>query len=1586
MPSLRQSRLLRISGLLLGVLVWLANASNPPNGQTGAPFDGNCNNCHNGGNFNADISIDGLPATVEPSTLYPLTITVTPTAGAPTRAGFQLVVVGGTNANAGDLSNISAQTGTESSGGREYVEHRGAKTFGGNPVSWSFNWTSPASVAGNTFTFYYIANLVNGNGNNSGDNPVWSNISRPFAGPPPVVATIVSSTNVLCFGSNSGSAMVEASGGNPPYTYAWSNGQTSTTAINLTAGTYTVTVTASGGSGTATASVTITQPPLLTASAGTSNQINCTNDEATLTATAGGGMPPYSFAWSNGGSGASIQVTAGGTYVVTVTDNNNCIKTASVTVTANLTAPTAVATPTANIPCGSSSVNLNGTGSSTGAGIVYNWTAGPGGNIVSGGTTLTPTVNAPGTYTLTVTNNNNGCTATATTTVTQASGFSASTTVTGTITCSAGTATICASPTGANYTYQWAGPGLTMPNVQCPTVTLAGTYTVTVTNTSNGCTATATALVNANTTAPGATATGGTITCTQSQVTLQATSPTPGVTYSWTGPNFSSSLQNPTVGQAGNYTVTVTNPANGCTSTAVATVIGSTAQPNVSATGSATLTCAQPCINLTASSTTPNATFAWSGPSGPFPPQPTVSACVAGNYTVIVTNPTNGCTATATSTVSANNTAPTVTATGGTITCTALNVLVCASTNAATPTYLWNGPNGFTSSLQCPQVAVPGSYAVTVTNPANGCTNTASAQVQLNTSQPTASILPPANLNCNTTSVQLNGTSSSSGAGITYTWSTANGVILGATNLPTATAGGPGTYVLLVTNTTNGCTAQASATVAQTPAVTAAIGQTVAVSCFGGSSGIATAVAGGGAPPLAFSWPGGATTATVNGLSVGNYTVTVTDSENCTATATAIITEPTPLVVNATATPVSAPNANDGTATAAPTGGTSPYLYSWSNDATTPTITGLAPGNYTVVITDANGCTALQTVTVNGVNCALVATLQSANVTCFGASNGSATVQLTGAANPVSYTWSNGDSLATASNLAPGTYTVEILDANDCPAALTATITEPALLQANASATAVSGVGINDGTATVQPTGGTPPYNVLWSNGATSLQITGLAPGTYTPTVTDANGCTAVQSVVVNAFNCALAVSTTVIEVACAGDSTGQATVVLNGGTLPYSYAWSNGTTGATATGLPAGSYSVTATDAAGCTLQQTVNIGEPPALTGQVTILSIGCSAAGVLVEATGGTPPYSYLWSNGSTTAVVTNLPFGLNSVIVTDSLGCTVQLPANIIATAPLAITVADVQHVSCLEDSTGVAQVVATGGSGAYTVEWSSPSGTGLNLAAGSYTVTVTDGNGCTATEMFTVEAKDNVAPTLICPESQTVCAGTTVQFELPEAVDNCLLPPNAVTQVGGLLSGSEVPAGPTVQQFVATDALGNSSTCSFTIIGTEAPSIVLVNVGNDINSAQVGSITIEVSNTPPDTFSVAWTLDGELVSTEQNPTGLGAGLYTVVVTNSAGCSSSLGPIEVSNTVGNSEPAAVIRLRLWPNPAEATIQFALSDLQPVQARLLTPRGQLVREIEPAELAAPISVAVLPAGLYVVQLVDSKGRSFTLRFIKA
>lgn len=315
--------------VIASFILFFGWSSNPPDGNTGAPFDGLCSGCHSGGSYDGTISISGLPSTIAPNTTYPITLTMMATTGSPVVGGFQLVAVNAANQNIGDLI-AGSGSGTSFFNSREYVDHRGPKAFSGGSVSWTFDWTSPNGPNGTVVNMYFSGNMANGNGNSSGDKILNDNASGTImGGGVPLTVNIVSKKNVSCFGGDDGEATASAGGGNPPYDYNWSNGQTGNKATMLTAGTYRVTVTDNSGT-TATASTIITQPNQLLHNLAIVRNVSCPGGkDGSILATASGGTPPYNFVYSSGSPNNLIA----GIYSVTVSDANNCTVSSSVVVT-----------------------------------------------------------------------------------------------------------------------------------------------------------------------------------------------------------------------------------------------------------------------------------------------------------------------------------------------------------------------------------------------------------------------------------------------------------------------------------------------------------------------------------------------------------------------------------------------------------------------------------------------------------------------------------------------------------------------------------------------------------------------------------------------------------------------------------------------------------------------------------------------------------------------------------------------------------------------------------------------------------------------------------------------------------------------------------------------------------------------------------------------------------------------------------------------------------------------------------------------------------------------------------------------------
>jgi len=524
------------------------------------------------------------------------------------------------------------------------------------------------------------------------------------------------------------------------------------------------------------------------------------------------------------------------------------------------------------------------------------------------------------------------------------------------------------------------------------------------------------------------------------------------------------------------------------------------------------------------------------------------------------------------------------------------------------------------------------------------------------------------------------------------------------------------------------------------------------------------------------------------------------------------------------------------------------------------------------------------------------------DVSCAGESAGSVVLQGVGGTTPYTYgiiqqpQGSNATVIDNViSNMKAGDYVVGVTDANGCHATIQVTISEPdEPLAASYEVIHVACFGESTGSATVNPTGGTPPYSYEWSNGSTDRIATGLAAGTYYVVITDAQGCTleVTDIVVTEPDDPVTAEISQYMNPDCHGSATGSATVTATGGTPPYEYLWSNGDTSATATGLSAGTYFVTVTDANGCSTKVSVLLNDPEpivaSIANKVHVTCFGQNNGQATVVASGGIPPYTYLWDDPleQTTATAENLEAGQYTVIVTDYNGCQTSVMVEITQPTQLISQITSTQNVSCYGDNDGSASVDVTGGVTPYTYLWNDSENqtgsTATNLEAGTYTVTVTDANGC-QTQAIAIIAEPGEPLTSTYTVNHVPCHG--------EETGSISIHPDGGTAPYTYLwnngqtgqTASKLEAG--IYSVTITDA--NGCTLEITDIVVEEP-IAPLDVMSHVTDVlcyggYTGAIHLDVyDGTPP--YSFLWN-NGD---TSQHLEDVPAGIYHVEVTDANGC--------------------------------------------------------------------------------------------------
>jgi hypothetical protein len=582
----------------------------------------------------------------------------------------------------------------------------------------------------------------------------------------------------------------------------------------------------------------------------------------------------------------------------------------------------------------------------------------------------------------------------------------------------------------------------------------------------------------------------------------------------------------------------------------------------------------------------------------------------------------------------------------------------------------------------------------------------------------------------------------------TYKWSGPSGYSSTAASLTGLSAGG---YFVTITDDCG--LSYSKSTVVGTPDfLTVSILSYNNVTCNGENDGSVTVAATGGTTGYSYAWSGGGTDATKTGLSPGGHTVTVTDFNHCSSIRSVTITQPNTLTCSTNQTNISCNGANDGIATVVPIGGTTSYNYNWTGGGANATISSLAPGAYSVTVTDFNSCTSICSVTITQPTI-LTTTISQTNISCNGANDGTATVTASGGTTNYSYAWSGGGTDATKTGLSPGGHSVTVTDFNQCTSIRYVTITQPLPFEGDAVVTEhVICNGGNNGAVEVTCIGCSAP-SYLWdgpgSFTSTDQNLSGLKAGKYSVTITDLCGIYSELLTITQPKKVKAICSTT--SPSCKGDGDGTASVTASEGTGPYSYLWSSGQSTSTITGLTAGSYEVTVTD--DCHSVTCIATVEEPdkfiaycivSRYGQYNIACKGASNGSIEVITIGGNagPGTTYSWNPSSFSGdYLTNLDKGQYYITVSDPKGCKSNIGPIVMAEPATAISVGSISQteVKCYGGADGSATIAVSGGSGNYSYLWNNgqKSASATGLSAGTYSVTINDNGGCAQTNSVVV---------------------------------------------------------------------------------------------------------------------------------------------------------------------------------------------------------------------------------------------------------
>lgn len=951
------------------------------------------------------------------------------------------------------------------------------------------------------------------------------------------------------------------------------------------------------------------------------------------------------------------------------------------------------------------------------------------------------------------------------------------------------------------YSYSWTDPVGDVFTTEDLFGTSAGTVDLTVTD-ANGCTVNASYVLTEPTPLSGTAVLssfigGYNVSCSDAvdgKITYEIAGGVQPYSVLWNGPNgFSSTTSNNSGLQAGQYTLHVID-ANGCDLFDTINLVSP--DPLTISLIGPTLTNGFhiPCagmmsgtIDASISGGTPFFVYDWSGPAGATYPTEDLAGLGAGQYILSVTD-TNGCKALAditltepdsldlSATISDHN--------GYEVSCNgsdgAIDITMSGGVNPYS--YYWIDTNAVTYTTQDVNNIGPGVYSLNVTD-GNNCSFSRSFTLE---QQPAiAAVITTSDYNG--FDISCNGAADGSISAIasnvnqpsSTVWNGPNGFLSNSLNISALEAG---TYQLNITDSL-GCSYDTSIVLSEPQPLSLSLSSPSTgnyhIACTGDSSGIIDATINGGVGSVSSLWTGpngfSSSSQSIGGLVAGTYILNATDQNGCSALDSLDLTQPIAALSNSFTTSmypsgdaVSCADGSDGWIDLTINGGTGPFTYLWNlasgGSDTNQDVAGIGVGVHAVTVTDTLGCSITDSINLTAPPSLGYSSTTSQfggyQLSCSNSDDGSIDLAINGGFGVLDILWSGPNAFASTNNpiasLEAGIYAFLITDENGCTLSDSIVLNAPTAIDAGVSAdlypggTMISCAGANDASLTALPNGGAGSYSFLWSGPGSftsvSDSISGLLPGNYCVQVTDSNNCSVTECIDVLEPN-ELDLSTSTTDANC-GQSVGSVDLNVTGGTGPFSYSWNTGSSDEDISGITPGTYTVSVSDMNGCTAVTTAIVSGTDAPDILANSSDVSCAAAGdgqIDIAVTGGNSPYTYNWSNGATSQDISGLTAGTYTITVTDANGCTGASNIVIDEPDPIQVTLELSSYpggyqISTFNGNDGSATANVIGGTAPYQFDWSN-GGTGSfleNLTAGTYSVMITDINGCSVLETFTLD--------------------------------------------------------------------------------------------------------------------------------------------------------------------------------------------------------------------------------------------------------